>query len=104
MSTTVYNIPMEVRHTLAFDKWVGRLKDREARKAVFRRLDRLELGHLGDFKAWGRIIELRIDYGAGYRLYCTKRGRSLIILLVGGDKSTQAADIAKAQKMEKEVE
>jgi putative addiction module killer protein len=65
------------------------------------RLDRIELGLLGDAKYFDGIGELRIDYGPGYRVYFVKRGKAIVILLCGGDKSSQQRDIAKARQLAK---
>lgn len=67
------------------------------------RIDRVELGNLGDTKFFDGIGELRVDYGPGYRVYFVKTGNMIIILLCGGDKSSQKADIKKAISMAKEV-
>ena len=83
--------------TQAFDEWYANLRDREARARIASRLTRIELGNLGDAKSvGGRVSELRIACGPGYRLYFTRRGLEVILLLVGGDKSTQPRDIKQA--------
>lgn len=75
-----------------------------ARIAIARRLERAQSGNLGDVKSVSeRVFEMRVDMGPGYRLYYTMRGNELIILLVGGDKSTQQRDIEKAIEMAKEM-
>jgi putative addiction module killer protein len=85
---------MEFKQTETFRKWRIRLKDQRARALIASRLDRLAFGHAGDVKPVGEgISELRIDYGPGYRIYFQKRGNTILILLCGGDKSTQAKDI-----------
>lgn len=72
--------------------------------AIARRIDRAATGNLGDAKSLGDgVSELRVDVGAGYRVYFTKRNGAVIVLLAGGDKSTQSADIQRAKKMAKEV-
>ncbi|MCE7951950.1 MAG: type II toxin-antitoxin system RelE/ParE family toxin [Xanthomonadales bacterium PRO7] len=87
-----------------FDAWFSRLKDRQARVRIQARIDRVEDGNFGDHKsAGGGISELRIAYGPGYRLYYTVRGLEIVILLIGGDKSTQAADIAAARDLLKSI-
>lgn len=69
------------------------------------RLDRLADGNFGDHKSVkGGVFELRIDYGPGYRVYLFQRGKELVILLCGGDKRTQDADIAKAKRLKEEIE
>jgi len=84
----------------AFDIWLASLRDRDARQRIAARLRRIGLGNLGDAKpAGGPVSELRIDYGPGYRLYFTRRGLEVIVLLIGGDKSSQSKDIKRAMKM-----
>ncbi|SCC92443.1 Addiction module killer protein [Thiomonas sp. X19] len=82
-----------------FDRWLRGLADRQAQARVLARTNRLILtGNLGDFKGVGEgVLELRIDYGPGYRVYCGRSGAELVLLLVGGDKRTQKADIRTAQ-------
>jgi putative addiction module killer protein len=88
---------IEVRQTEAFAAWFKRLRDRQARARIQVRIDRLSLGNPGDVRPVGEgVSELRIDHGPGYRVYFVRRGRALIVLLAGGDKRTQAADIAEA--------
>jgi putative addiction module killer protein len=90
---------IEVRKTATFSDWMVRLRDHRARARIAARIDRLALGNLGDVEPVGEgVSELRIHYGPGYRVYFVKRGGTLILLLCGGDKSTQAKDI-KAAKM-----
>lgn len=94
---------IEVRQTDLFANWLRKLRDRQARARIQMRIRRVSLGNFGDIKPVGEgISELRIDYGPGYRVYLTQRGNQLVILLVGGDKSTQQADIAKAKALAKE--
>lgn len=77
----------EVRRTEAFSNWLDRLKDARARVRILSRLDRVAEGNLGDTKPVGETVsELRIDYGPGYRIYYTKRRKTLVVLLIGGDK------------------
>lgn len=81
-----------------FDHWLGNLRDRRAMARILARLDRLANGNPGDVKSvGGGISEMRIDYGPGYRIYYMQRGPIVVILLSGGDKSSQKADIAKAK-------
>ncbi|MCM2294762.1 type II toxin-antitoxin system RelE/ParE family toxin [Allorhizobium sp. BGMRC 0089] len=94
---------IEVRKTQSFTDWLKSLKDVRAKARIQVRIDRLSLGLLGDAKFFDGIGELRIDYGPGYRVYFVQRGKEIIILLSGGDKSTQAKDIKKAKEMAKEV-
>lgn len=93
----------EVRKTAEFLAWFAQLRDIRARARIQVRIDRMELGLLGDAKYFSGIGELRIDYGPGYRVYFVKRGNTLIVLLCGGDKSTQDKDIKRAIEMAKEV-
>ena len=91
---------MEVFTTELFDTWFAKLKDRRAAMRIQARIDRAEDGNFGDHHAIGKgISEMRIDYGPGYRIYYTLRGRKLVILLAGGDKSTQPNDIKAAQAL-----
>lgn len=93
----------EVRQTAEFEKWLKGLADSRAAKRIAQRIVRIQAGLLGDVKFFDAIGELRIDYGPGYRVYFVRRGRVLIILLCGGDKSSQKRDIRKAIAMAKEV-
>ena len=93
-----------LKTTKTFDDWLKSLKDLRAYATIQRRLDRVEAGNLGDHKSVGDgISEMRIHVGAGYRLYYTLRGREVVFLLVGGDKSSQQTDIATAKKLTKEL-
>ena len=93
-----------IRETDTYARWFARLKDREARARILVRIRRLSLGNAGDTKAvGGGVSELRIDYGPGYRVYFVRRGETLIVLLGGGDKSTQAADIRAALSLARTV-
>jgi len=86
--------------TESFDKWFGSLKDGRLIARIQARIDRVEDGHFGDAKPVGNgINELRIHYGAGYRIYYILRGLEVIILLAGGDKSSQERDIKKAKEL-----
>ncbi len=94
---------IEVRQTEAFIEWLSRLSDSSAARIVTR-IRRIEIGNFGDAKSvGGGVSELRIDYGSGFRVYFTRRGSTIVILLCAGDKKTQRRDIAKAQQMAKEV-
>ncbi len=97
---------IEVLQTDEFAKWLKRLKNADARARILVRIQRLSLTkNFGDAKPVGDgVYEMRIDYGPGYRLYYTKRGNELVLLLIGGDKSTQQKDIAKAKKLNQEYE
>lgn len=94
---------IEVRKTAEFVEWLKGLKDGRAAARIQVRIDRVELGNLGDAKFFDGIGELRIDYGPGYRIYFVKRGNTVVILLCGGDKSSQDKDIKKAITMAKEI-
>jgi putative addiction module killer protein len=90
----------EIRKTDAFANWLDGLADLQARARILARIDRLADGNHGDVKSVGTgISEMRINYGAGYRVYYVKRGRELIILLAGGDKGSQARDIKTAVRL-----
>ncbi len=90
----------ELKQTETFRKWRMKLKDERARALIASRLDRLAYGHAGDAEPVGDgISELRIHYGPGYRVYFQKRGTTLIVLLCGGDKSSQAKDIKAAKRL-----
>mgnify|MGYP003394319328 CR=1 FL=1 len=94
----------EVRRTAYFTSWLDDLRDRRARARIVTRLERAESGNFGDSKLIADgVSEMRIDYGPGYRLYFVKRGTTVIVLLCGGDKTTQSADIARARQLSKEV-
>ncbi len=91
---------IEIRKTDLFVQWLDNLVDIQARARVQARIERLEAGTPGDVEPVGEgVSELRINYGPGYRVYFKKRGRELIILLAGGDKSTQAKDIKAALRL-----
>ena len=91
---------VEVVKSATFDRWLRRLKDRRAVVRVLVRVDRLAAGNAGDAKPVGHgVSELRIDYGPGYRVYYLREAEVLILLLCGGDKSTQATDIKKAHML-----
>lgn len=95
----------EVIESIAFQTWMSELRDRHARTRIAARITRVAQGNLGDWKpVEGAVSELRIDYGPGYRLYFTRRGKTVILLLCGGDKRTQAADIKRALEMVSELE
>jgi putative addiction module killer protein len=88
-----------------YQAWLDRLKDRTAKNAIIRRVIRIELGDLGDHKRIGDgVSELRIDVGPGYRVYYGTVGKTIVVLLVAGVKSTQERDIAKAKSYWKDFE
>jgi putative addiction module killer protein len=89
-----------VRPLPEFTAWLDGLKDLKVRGAVVERIKRLSFGLLGDFKAIGDgVIELRIDLGAGWRLYYTQFGAQIVVLLAGGSKRTQKKDIKRAKAL-----
>ena len=91
---------LKIRKTESYAKWIDNLRDLQARARVQVRIERLIAGNLGDVRAVGEgVSELRIDYGPGYRVYFTKCGREVVILLAGGDKTTQSADIKIALRL-----
>ena len=91
---------IELKQTETFRKWRLGLRDIRARAAIASRLDRLAFGHAGDVEPVGEgISELRIHYGPGYRVYFQRRGNTIIVLLCGGDKSTQVRDIKTAKRL-----
>lgn len=93
-----------IRETKIYSRWFAALRDRKARSRIQTRLDRLQLGLLGDVKPVGEgVSELRIDYGPGYRVYFVQRGQELVILLAGGDKSTQEKDIKIALDLARNI-
>ena len=95
---------IEVRQTVQFAKWFASLRDRPTRARIDVRIRRLSLGNPGDVKPVGEgVSELRIDHGPGYRVYFAQRGNEYILLLAGGDKSSQDADIRKAKVLAREL-
>jgi putative addiction module killer protein len=96
---------IEVRQTEIFANWLRKLRDEQARARIQIRIRRLSLGNFGDVRPVGEgVSELRIDYGPGYRVHFQRTGSLLVLLLVGGEKKTQDADIAKAKKLAKEAQ
>mgnify|MGYP001024480953 FL=1 len=95
----------EVRLTSVFEAWMDGLRDIRTVARIEVRLRRLSLGHFGDVKSLGDgISEMRIDYGPGYRLYFTRRGERIVVLLCGGIKKRQSDDIARAKQLAKEID
>ena len=93
-----------IRETTTFSEWLRDLKDSRAKARIAARTQRLAFGNPGDVRPVGEgVSELRIDYGSGYRVYYMQRGKVLIILLCGGDKSSQDKDIKLALKLAKET-
>jgi putative addiction module killer protein len=95
----------QIATTGTFDAWLSGLRDRSGRARILVRIERLQAGNPGDVKAVGEgVSELRITFGPGYRVYFIRRGAVLILLLAGGDKSTQMADIEAAKRLARETE
>lgn len=89
---------------IPFLDWLNSIKDPVVRHRIRRRLDRVELGNLGDYKILEEgVCELRLDFGPGFRIYFAEEGDVIVILLCGGDKSTQEKDIKTAKKYWKEL-
>lgn len=96
---------LSVRLTQEFQTWLDGLRDQKAQVRIAARLRLAEAGNLGDWKpVGGKVSEMRVDFGPGYRLYFTRRGSILIVMLAGGEKSSQARDIKRAQQILKEME
>ncbi len=95
---------IEIRKTEVFARWLDDLRDMRARARVQVRIERLAVGNPGDVRPVGEgVSELRIDYGPGYRVYFKRYGQELIILLAGGDKSSQAKDVKAALRLAREL-
>jgi putative addiction module killer protein len=95
---------LTISKSQAFDKWFDGLKDTKGRFRIQARIDRAELGNFGDCEPVGEgVSEMRIHFGPGYRVYFAQRGLLIVLLLVGGDKSTQAKDIKAAIKLNREI-
>jgi putative addiction module killer protein len=93
-----------IRRTDVFIKWLKNLNDSNARFRIYQRIERLARGNPGDVKPVGEgVSEMRIDYGPGYRVYYKDTGKEIIILLCGGDKTTQSRDIENAKKLAREI-
>lgn len=94
----------EIRRTDVFMKWLDALTDARAFAKIAIRLERAALGNFGDVEPVGEgVSEMRIHYGPGYRVYFVQRGSTVVVLLCGGDKSTQARDIKVARRLAKEI-
>jgi putative addiction module killer protein len=90
--------------TPEFEQWLGKLRDAKGKARILSRLDSAALGNLGDCQPVGEgLSEMRIHFGPGYRVYFTRRGTFVYVLLIGGDKSTQKRDIKRALKMAREL-
>jgi putative addiction module killer protein len=93
-----------IKQTGIFSRWLLKLKDIKGKVSILRRIERVRKGNFGDYKGLGdEISELRISVGAGYRIYYTVQNNEVVLLLVGGDKSSQKQDIQKAKKLAKEL-
>jgi len=96
---------MEIRTTDVFDDWFARFRDRRTKARIQVRIDRLAAGNAGKFRnLTGGVSEMKIDYGPGYRVYFTERKGQIVVLLVGGDKTTQSQDIRQAIILAKALE
>lgn len=95
---------IEIRKTATFAKWLDGLADLRARARVLVRIERLAGGNPGDVKPIGEgVSEMRIDYGPGYRVYFRRKGRTLVILLAGGDKRSQTRNIRTALRLARDL-
>ena len=95
---------IEIRQTVAFGSWIGGLRDLRATARIDARIGRLRLGNFGDVKSVGDgVSELRVDFGPGYRVYFTKHGDKVVVLLCAADKGSQARDIKRAKAMAAEL-
>jgi putative addiction module killer protein len=93
---------LQIRKTDVYAIWIDALRDLQGRARILVRIERLAAGNPGDVKPVGEgVSELRIDFGPGYRVYFTQRGREIVILLAGGDKSSQSTDIKTALRLAK---
>ena len=94
----------DLKTTAEFDEWLATLKDRVGKAKITSRLQRLELGNAGDHSSVGDgVSELRVHSGPGYRVYCKQTDKTIIVILCGGDKSTQAKDIKRAKEVAAEL-
>ena len=95
---------IEVRETEEYSRWFDGLRDRQGRVRILARIRRLSLGNPGDVKPVGEgVSELRVDFGPGYRVYFVQEGAVVVILLAGGDKSTQKRDIERAKELARDL-
>lgn len=95
---------IQIITTDKFEKWLRSIVDIRSRRKITLRIQRLKLGNFGDYKSVGKeIYELRIHFGPGYRIYFAKKGELFVILLVGGDKSSQSKDITQSQLLWQEI-
>ena len=98
-------VPKEINYYVTIDgeepfiRWLDGLIDKRARAKIRTKIDRVSLGNLGDHESVGKgVVELKVDYGPGYRIYCGLEGQTLVVLLCGGDKDSQDKDIKQAQE------
>lgn len=96
---------IDVRETPVFTRWMAKLRDQKAVANIAKRIERMANGNPGESKSVGAgVSEMRIDYGPGYRVYYVRRGTTIVVLLCGGDKSTQDKDITRAKELASELE
>ena len=96
---------LEIRQTEAFGAWMRDLRDTQGRAVIARRIERMAAGNFGDHQSvGGGVSELRVQFGPGYRVYYTLWGKELVMLLCGGDKSSQRKDIARARSLAAQLE
>ena len=94
----------EIQTTEHFDAWLGSIRNGKTQKVIVKRIRSMSLGTLGKVRSLdGGLFEAKIDYGAGFRLYFVNRRQRIIVLLCGGDKSTQTKDIKRARELAKEM-
>ncbi|MRS12229.1 MAG: type II toxin-antitoxin system RelE/ParE family toxin [Actinobacteria bacterium] len=99
------NVLIDIIETMEYVRWFEHLRDRRAQVRIAARIRRVSLGDFGSWRSvGGGIAELKIDFGPGYRVYFTRRGRTVVILLAGGDKATQRRDIERAQTIAHRME
>jgi putative addiction module killer protein len=92
-----------IKQTSEFSEWLGSLRDKRGASRIVMRLERAAAGNLGDTKPVGEgVSEMRVDHGPGYRVYFIRRGDTVVVLLCGGDKSSQQRDIADAKRLARE--
>jgi putative addiction module killer protein len=97
-------VMLEVRQTTTYSDWFGTLRDRVAKVRIDIRIRRLSLGNPGDVKPIGEgISEMRVNYGPGYRIYFVQKGSEYVVLLAGGDKSSQERDIRQAKALARDL-
>jgi putative addiction module killer protein len=95
---------LEIRQTITYSAWFDKLRDKAAKVRIDIRIRRLSLGNPGDVKPVGEgVSELRVNFGPGYRIYFVQRGEEFVVLLAGGDKSTQDQDISTAKSLAREL-